>query len=262
MRFPDENLITPIYVKTRSDMSWPQDKVFYLLTSTGLFLCRNHPFFCSSVPTRSWPAELGRQGTFLELQYPRVPQALLELAVGFFAEIGERHGAEAAVVLALDQRSKEVRLMVPKQSCTVYKSWTGSTVPIGVNYELPDRLPEGWILFGDIHSHVDGVAFSSYTDKQDEQHRPGLHIVVGRIYDEPPEFHVEAIVDGVRFNVEQDRILDGYYRRREPVPDEWFEKVEIQSYDSYRDYWDSVNGDSGYGPAEGIRNDEDHETVA
>ena len=237
MRFPDDSLVTPVYVKTRSDMEWPDEKVFYLLSSSGLFLCRNYPFFRSCVPARGWPTELASQRTFLKLQYPKLPRHLLEVAVGFFDRIGEEFGAEAAVLLIWDEGTKKVRLMAPKQRCTVYRGYRGGVFPIGVHYDLPAQLPEGWVVFGDIHSHVDGAAFSSYTDKQDEKYRPGLHIVVGRIGEEPPEIHVEAIVDGVRFKVDRNLVLQGYNRRREPMSRKWFDQVEIESYDSYWDYW-------------------------
>ena len=45
------SLLTPILLKTADTMPWPEDEsVFHLVTSDGLFLCRNHPFFTSSVP--------------------------------------------------------------------------------------------------------------------------------------------------------------------------------------------------------------------
>jgi PRTRC genetic system protein A len=237
MRFPEETLVTPIYVKTRNDMEWPDDKVFYVLASNGLFLCRNYPFFRSCVPAAGWPAELETQRTFLKLKAPKVPRHLLEIAVGFFHRIGEATGAEAALLLIWDEGSNKVRLMAPKQRSTVYRGSLGGTFPVGVHYDLPSRLPEGWVIFGDIHSHVDGAAYSSFTDKRDEKHRPGLHIVVGRIGQEPPQIHVEAIVDGVRFDVDRDLVLEGYGQRRQQTAREWFDQVEIESYDSYWDYW-------------------------
>jgi len=239
MRFPDESLYTPIYIKTSGDMDWPEDEVFYVLSSSGLYLGRNYLFYKSVVPARSWPAELAGQGTVLEPRYPKVSQSLMEWAVGFFAEVGRTYGAEASVVLVWDERLKRVRLFVPEQRCTVYRGWKGQVYPVGVHYNLPVQIPEGWVIFGDIHSHVDGAAFASHTDKQDESHRPGLHIVVGRIWDEPPEFHVEAIVDGVRFPLDLDQAVEGYERRRNKISGRWLDKVEIESYENYWDYWAS-----------------------
>ena len=78
-------LVTPIYLKTENDMPWPEEKnAFYLVSKEGLFFCRNSRFFKSCVPARGGPCELANQEAFLELQYPMIPQDLVELAVGFF----------------------------------------------------------------------------------------------------------------------------------------------------------------------------------
>ncbi len=69
------------------------------------------------------------------------------------------------------------------------------------------------------------------TDIEDEVHRPGLHIVVGRIGSEPPELHIEVTVDGDRFAVKDYKmVLEGYHQRRpEEVPDEWMEQVTVET---------------------------------
>jgi proteasome lid subunit RPN8/RPN11 len=226
MKSINPELITPIYLKTENDMPWPEEaQTFYLLSADGLFLCRNSQFFRSCTPARNGPSELANQETFLEVQYPKIPQALLELSVGFFAQLSEKYDCEAAVLLAWDYRRKQVQLLVPKQRCTVYQTYY-NTYPIGVYYELPTKLPEGIIIFGDIHSHVDGAAYASVIDKHDEQHRPGLHIVVGRIREEPPEFHIEATVDGKRFKVDEEQVLEGYGRRAK-VSKKFLDQVEL-----------------------------------
>src|SRR5439155_1382120 len=119
-----------------------------------------------------------------------------------FARVAEMHGAEAGVLLAWDARARRLRVLVPEQRATVSQGWRGRRYPIGLHYETPNDLPRELTLLGDVHSHVDEPAYSSGTDRQDEAHRPGLHIVVGRISEEPPEFHVEAVVDGTRFTVD------------------------------------------------------------
>jgi len=42
----------PLYLKTAADMPRPTDDEFFLLTRDGPFLCRNHAFFATDVPTR------------------------------------------------------------------------------------------------------------------------------------------------------------------------------------------------------------------
>ena len=60
--------MTPVYLKVSEDMPWPKkEKVFYLLSRDGLFLCRNHEFFSSSVPAPKAPSELAGHERQLKL---------------------------------------------------------------------------------------------------------------------------------------------------------------------------------------------------
>lgn len=229
MKHPDNRLFTPIYIKSEKDMAWPEhEKAFYLLSGTGLYMCRNHPFFRSCAPVRNWPSELAAHASSLHVNYPRVPRRLFELVVGFFDRIGQLHGSEAGILLAWDQPAKRVRLVVPQQTATVSRGWSGRVYPIGLHYETPADLPANWVLFGDIHSHVDESAYASGTDKHDEAHRPGLHIVIGRINDDPPDIHIEAVVDGTRFRLRTEEVIEGYAKRRLKVPQAWLDKVKVE----------------------------------
>ena len=109
------------------------------------------------------------------------------------------------------------------------------------------------MLIGDIHSHVDMSAYASAMDKDDELHRPGLHIVVGRLNLEPPDLHIEVTVDGTRFQVADPKmVLAGYHHRRlHEVPQEWIDKVNVKSYDSYNQGLDSsFRAGNGYSEIE------------
>lgn len=222
-------LATPIYLKIDSDMPWPQDRAFYLLSQKGLFLCRNHPFFTSCVPSDRWPGELAEQKPFLKYDYPRLPRRLIELVVGFFDIIGRRLSSEAAVLLVWDRNRKRIDLVVPDQTGTVRTSYYGERCPLDLHYEIPSFTPHQ-MLIGDIHSHVDGPAYASWTDRADEAYRPGLHLVVGRIRDEPPEFHCAVTADGVRFRVNDlGLVMEDYRaRRHDAVPEEWIAKVKVE----------------------------------
>jgi hypothetical protein len=223
------NLLTPVLLKTTEEMPWPEEQsVFHLVTADGLYLCRNHEFFVSSVPTNQFPTELAGHEAFLRLRYPRLPQIMFERIVGFFSVIGESFGAEAAVLLAWNAPQRRIEIVVPEQRSLVSSGWGGKCYPLSVEYDMPP-LPAGWRWIGDMHSHADEAAYSSYMDEKDERHRPGLHIVVGRISQEPPEFHAEVIVDGVRFRVrELAPVVERYERRRvSEVPSEWLEKVGV-----------------------------------
>lgn len=236
MKLDIPNLFTPFYVKLSNDMPWPEhEKVFYLLTRDGCFLCRNHPFFRSSVATEKMPSELAQHDAFVQLSYPKLAQRHFERVIGFFDIIGERHGAEAAVLLAWNTKTRAVEVIVPPQTSIVSSSWSGRPSPIEVHYEVPP-LPPHLMPIGDIHSHVDGAAFASFTDRDDETHRPGLHVVVGHISEEPPEWYVAAVVDGTRFRVPSlFTVVQGYTRRRtREVPQPWIDQVKVMTWSDYK----------------------------
>jgi PRTRC genetic system protein A len=230
MKCSDPHLFTPLYLKLDSSMPWPEEELaFYLLTSDGLFLCRNHPLFQSCVRTHGFPSELAPQRPFLRLKYPRIPGLVLERVVGFFELVARRHHSEAAVLLVWNRETGAMEIVVPKQTGIVSSGTYGSVYPIELEYEVP-ALPPHLLLIGDIHSHVDYAAYASGTDQLDEKHRPGLHLVVGRLSQEPPEFHCEVIADGTRFKVRDlGMVVEGYQERREDqVPPEWLDKLTVQ----------------------------------
>lgn len=236
MKLAIPNLVTPIYLKLSDDMPWPeQEKVFYLLAQNGCFLCRNHLFFSSSVVAEKLPCELASHEPFLQLSYPKLAQTLFERVIGFFDIIGERHEAEAAVLLVWNTRTCAVEIIVPPQTSIVSNSWSGRPYPMEVHYEVP-ALPPHLTLVGDIHSHVDGAAYASYTDRDDEAYRPGLHIVIGRIREEPPEWYIAAVVDQTRFRIHDLlTVVEGYSRRRvREVPQAWLEQVSITTWSAYQ----------------------------
>jgi proteasome lid subunit RPN8/RPN11 len=221
---------TPLLIKRDDEFEWPEDqRMFYLLANTGLFKCRNHEFFRSCVPAHQGPSELADQEPLMECSFPLIPRVLFERVVGFFDQIRLLHNSEVSVLLAYDRENEAVELVVPEQTATVIRYSDGWQHPIGLHYYPPLDLPPSWVVFGDIHSHVDLAAYSSGTDVHDETHSAGLHIVIGRLYREPMDVHVEAVVDGERFEMKLEDVVEGYEARSLDVPDEWMGKVEIEA---------------------------------
>lgn len=223
--------VTPVLIKDSDDFAWPeQHPVFYLLSRDGLFLCRNHPFFRSCVWVGHGPGELASQEPTLVPRYPKIPQDLLEQVVGFFSLVTERHGSEAAAFFAWDWTEQQVHVVVPEQEATVSRGWYGQVNPVGVTYQVPTDLPADWTVFADIHSHCHHAAYASSTDREDEHQFPGIHMVVGRIDREPPDFHVEIVSDGHRFASSLGAVSGGFRCRNEDVPAEWLEKLKVSDW--------------------------------
>jgi hypothetical protein len=154
----------------------------------------------------------------------------MERIVGFFGVIADLHGSEAGVLLVWDRKRERVRFVVPEQLATISRNRWGDVWAIGLEYQVPTDLPPHWTVIGDVHSHVDGSPHPSFVDDRDENHRAGLHVIVGRIRHDPPEFRVEAVVDGTRFQLKTWDVIEDYERRRTRVPQAWIDKVRIKAY--------------------------------
>ena len=228
-------LLTSVYLKTHADDRVPEDEeCYYLLSRSGLFIGRNRQHMHSLVRSRNWPGELQHQEPFLKLGYPKVPADLLERIVGFFWTVACRHGAEAAVLLAFDEESGLITPVVPQQIGTIGWTTRREPYPIGLHYEVPPQVG-GRRLIGDFHSHAFEPAYASGTDVQDEVHRPGLHVVAGRLDRDPPQWHVEYVVDGTRFRIAPESALDldGYSGRTVPADPKWLGCLDVQNASDY-----------------------------
>ncbi len=217
----------PVYLKSDADAARPGDDEFYWLTQNGAFLCRNHPFFTSDVPTRRPVKALAPHEAGVVVRYPKVKAAMLETIVGFFHRAYELHGSESVVLLLWDVAGRRYRLLVPDQEATVWQSWGGQRFAHDVRYKVPPLQP-GHLLVGDVHCHGDMAAYASFTDRADEVYRDGVHGVVGRVERDPPDFHLELAIDGHRFPLEMDQVFERYGKRRTFVPKAWLDKVRVK----------------------------------
>jgi hypothetical protein len=248
MKVSPDSVSTPIYLKTGEDFAWPEhEPMFYLLAKDGIYLCRNSRFSKSCVKTDRFPSGLASQETFLQSNYPKIPQILLERVVGFFDVIAQRHDSECGALFVYDINREVMDVVIPKQ--------TGG--PAHLDYEVPTLAP-GVLLIGDIHSHVNVGAFSSGVDQDDEVYRPGIHLIVGVIRREPPEFHCEIVSDGARFKVNDLGIIsEGYEKRRTgEVPQQWLDQFTLKQYNNHN-YQQNTNqgrelGEWVFDPKKGV----------
>lgn len=217
MKLENENISTPVYLKTDKNMEWPKDRLFYILSADGLFLCRNHEWFRSCSPAKHGPSELEEQKPFASIHYPKIPKALIEKALGFFRAIEQKKGSESALILVWNRITNQMELVCPDQKAN-YAS---------VEYEIP-KLPQHYALIGDIHSHPSFSPDPSFTDEKDEEARPGLHIVAGYINRPQPEFHCVAVLDGTRFTIKDHSAIMEPFESCDPgeAPKEWLDKVK------------------------------------
>ena len=216
----------PVYLKQSEQETRPTDSEFYWVTRDGTFLCRNHPFFESDVPTSQPPRALAPHRARCILRYPKLGRRMLETIVGFFDLVYRRHQAESVVLLYWDLQEERYRLHIPRQEAKVWQSWNGHRVPTDVSYTVPLDVPPNCLLVGDIHCHGDMASYTSYTDQNDARYRDGIHAVVGQIQQEPPQFHTEISIDGYAFLVRFEDFFAGY-RSRRAAPEQWLQRVSV-----------------------------------
>lgn len=247
-----QSLVTPIYVKTTDAMPWPKDRVFYLLTADNLYICRNHRYFRSCVPAPYWPTELAAHKSSLRASYPKIPQQQIEQICGYFEHAWWHHGSEAIVLLAWDRAARCVKTVVPEQVASVSQGAFGAVHAIGVKYRVPGDLPAELEIFCDIHSHGDMDAYVSHVDQVDDEKSVGLHVIVGGLQWEPPQFHIESVVDGARFTVQEETVIERYQTRRSDFPDAWLAKLRVVDLETYQGtQFNKADGT----PPEGVPND-------
>jgi len=136
---------------------------------------------------------------------------------------------------ALARQDTFLKVAYPKMPRAMIERIVGFFSAVADMHEWPADLPDGWVILGDVHSHVDHWPNPSYIDDLDETHRAGMHVVIGRIRSEPPEFHIEAVVDGQRFVLRPDQIMEDYRCRRDKFPRAWLDKVKIKTYGYHQD---------------------------
>lgn len=229
-------------IKRDNKFEWPEnEKIFYVISKDGMFVCRDHPFFRSCTRVHRIPRELKPQKRFFVPKFPKLPGIMLDNIVGWFQEVYERYKTEAVALLVWDSIEKCPLVVVPPQITHLHQYGISKSLHGGdVTYE-PLPLAPHLSVYGDIHSHMDFGAYSSYTDEKDEEYRPGLHIVVGKLKSQKPEFHVEAVVDSERFDLSMSDAFDRpFHQRRYKYANQWIEKLDVKISKAEgwcKDYW-------------------------
>lgn len=152
--------------------TFPAENLCFLAGGNGLFKQIRNDFYSARVKTDAVAglAELKEEAT---LHVPALPLELFRSVEAFFTAVFEKYHSEAVVLLQCNPALQEWRVVVPRQSVRGLRvTYNLGTVPPG---------PDGFELFGTIHSHADIGAFHSGTDDRDEIHFDGLHITVGNL---------------------------------------------------------------------------------
>jgi hypothetical protein len=152
---------------------------------------------------------------FVEYALPKVPADLMARIVGFFRSIYRRQATEALVLLLWAGEGFDC--FVPAQKVS----------PVSVSHTLDEtELPAGSRVVGSIHSHGAFGAWASSIDADDEAQFDGLHVVVGNFDRARPSYSVALAVDGQRFDIPTNVVLERPRRLVEP-PEDWLGQVKL-----------------------------------
>jgi hypothetical protein len=205
--------VFPIYVK-ELETDPPEDPIYYLVTGDGIFLVKNHPLFHSRTKVKEIPWLPGEQAGF-SFRGPRLPSILLARVLAFFMRVWERYRAESIVILYFKPLEGAYGIVVPRQRVG------------GIHCVYEETAPEDseHLRVGTIHSHGHEDAFHSDKDNADESHQDGLHLIFGNL-DAVPTLLCSAMVDGRRFPLSPEELIEGLPGRKDLLP--WRDWVDRQ----------------------------------
>jgi len=214
----------PVYIHKEGD-SLPNDQIYYLVTSNGIYLYKNLGTV-RSLTTVNGPINfLGTVERFAELKFPIIPRNVIGKFVSFFKYVYNNCSSESAALLLYFPRLKEYAIHCPIQNVS-----SGS-----VEWKNEDEtFPAGSILAGSFHCHGNGLAFHSTTDIGDERKFDGIHVTIGHINQENPSLMASIVINGDRFRLNREKTLS--HLDIEILEDENENVGIISSGSMYEDY--------------------------
>jgi len=193
---------------------------FMVLTQDGIYLEKENIAFRASVKlgAMTWQNKnleegLLTQEEYIELKIPRIPRRIIEEQVALGRIIREKYKSEVLVLLFYCPSTQEFMNIVPTQEVSPCSVKSTECIP----------APEGWYLIGTVHTHP-GRAFHSDEDQIDESGLDGAHLTIGDLDKLLPSFDVEVVVNGRRFKLPSDQVIEPV-----DIPEEWISKIRKAS---------------------------------
>ena len=202
----------------------PEDATRYVVAANGTFCERRTSMFATSTRIVGPPPRLGEHYQYCRLTCGKINRTLHAAMLAFFLHANRLHGGEAALVLLYDLPRRMFRWYCPRQTVEIITNGSQCWTTDQIEFHEPVAPPEGCVTFGDAHLHP-GPPHPSDIDARDDQ--DGLHIIVGNIEREM-KYHIDFVMDGVRFGVRESQIFDDpACRPCARPPRGWLEQVFI-----------------------------------
>jgi hypothetical protein len=222
----------PIVIKTPGHQR-PNANLYYEVAENGLFQVRNTALYRAVTRVEGPLPGLLPDYERLQLDFPPLPTRLLQEVVAFFAEAYQRYEGEAVVILFYRTDTREHRVGVPPQTLSGRRSFDGKwRAHHALHYGNVTR-PTSFLRLGTIHSHADLPAYSSAVDCADEQFEDGLHVVFGDFHRRELSRCASFVVNGVRFPLRADDVLEPVSFPKRPARPEWMKRIRLESTTRY-----------------------------
>lgn len=197
--------------------------VKFVVAGDGNYICRKSDYYESAVKTRSEIPQVflpHLDGSRCSSSF-EFPEELLAEAFGFLQAVALKYNSAESALVLLRHPEHGLRWHCPEQSVSTAH----------VHFENP--TPEdGWVRFGDIHSHPSFSNTPSGVDEHDETHLDGFHLIAaGLASPESSSISCTFCVDGKRFRM--DDLADVPKREWVKPPKEWMKKVRRRDIYSY-----------------------------
>lgn len=214
-------------VNSNDDLPVPEQP-YFLWTKDGMYLVKEGFLGISVIQTKLTPPNLGtlgnwKNGVFWYKAKP-IPADVTSQAVDFFRQVWNKHKTEAEVLIIYNEHKPEgsqYRLFIPAQRVS------GGSVHSAY---APEDIPRGWFVIGSMHSHCNFSAFHSGTDTNDAATFNGVHITVGFLQRDKPEFAVMVSTNGEFFHYKSniEVILDVTDLDARKAPEQWMNFLMVE----------------------------------
>jgi proteasome lid subunit RPN8/RPN11 len=204
-----------VYLKDRSFIG-SKDSCCYLVAKGGLYLRKENAAFrsCVRMGKLSWENQAFGNGIldeeeFLEMKLPKIPARIVDEWVTLGRMVRKAYKSEVLLLLFYSPVTGEFQNKVPAQEVSPSSVRSKECIP----------ARDGFILVGTVHTHPD-KAFHSNVDQKDESDFDGLHLTIGDLDDILPGFAVSAVVNGRRFPLPPEEVMEMV-----EIPEEWLQKI-------------------------------------
>ena len=138
-------------------------------------------------------------GGFLWQEVPPIPAVLLGKAWSFFRMAWNRHKSEAMLDIYYHP-DHGYTLFAPPQTASM-----GGVKCV----RNPEHIKAGYRHVGTIHSHCNFGAYHSGTDTHDAEGHDGVHITIGNVDKNPPQYATMLVANNVKWDINLTEILEG-----------------------------------------------------